>query len=357
MTEKSTALVVPGMAGLAPREVIQRAEAQITEAHALLKTDLFAGLAKATKVQKAMKIYARVCTEAKATGRIGNMATATRLKAERVAGEALQSIERERGKAAGRGRNRSSHDGTTYRKAITEVGITHNTADRWQTVAEVPPAQFDAYVAQVERERELTTSELLRAHMAEINRHARTEKLDLIARGGQPLALPQRYPVLYVDPPWRYEHVKTESRAIENQYPTMDLEEICALPVAANATDDAILFLWATSPKLAEAFDVLAAWDFTYRTSMIWVKPQIGMGYWARQQHELLLIATKGEPPTPAPADRPGSVITAKRGAHSDKPGEFYEVIERMFPTLPKVELFARRPRAGWERWGNQSAQ
>ena len=82
--------------------------------------------------------------------------------------------------------------------------------------------------------------------------------------------------MIYADPPWRYEHVKTESRAIENQYPTMDLDAICALPVRDIATDDSVLFLWATSPKLAEAMRVIDAWGFTYRTCMAWVKEKIG---------------------------------------------------------------------------------
>ena len=161
---------------------------------------------------------------------------------------------------------------------------------------------------------------------------------------------------IYADPPWRYEHVKTDSRAIENQYPTESLDAICAMPVANLTTDDAVLFLWATSPKLAEAMRVIDAWGFTYRTCAVWDKDQIGMGYYFRQQHELLLVAVKGEPPLPAVDARPASVIHAPRGEHSAKPAVFYEVIERMYPTFPKIELFARTAREGWAAWGNQAA-
>ena len=75
---------------------------------------------------------------------------------------------------------------------------------------------------------------------------------------------------------------------------------------------------------------------------------KIGMGYYFRQQHELLLVAVKGQPPTPAPADRPSSVFSYPRGVHSAKPHEVYEVIEAMYPTLPKMEMFCRTPRQGW---------
>lgn len=163
-----------------------------------------------------------------------------------------------------------------------------------------------------------------------------------------------RFPIIYADPPWEYEHVETESRAIENKYPTMSLDEIRALPVSDIATDDCVLFLWATSPKVAEAISVIEAWGFEYRTCMAWVKDKIGMGYFVRQQHEHLLIAKKGNPPMPEPSNRPPSVITAPRRKHSAKPAAFAEAIETMYPTLPKIELFARSARQGWAVWGNE---
>lgn len=187
-------------------------------------------------------------------------------------------------------------------------------------------------------------------------REQRIQTMLEAAAGNRPLETPERYPIIYADPPWRYEHVKTENRAIENQYPTMALEEICSLPLAEVTTPDCILFLWATSPKLAESFQVIDAWGFTYRTSMVWVKDQIGMGYYARQRHELLLICTKGDPPVPEPANRPDSVVEAPRHAHSEKPEAFAAVITRMYPELPKLEMFARRAREGWAAWGNESA-
>lgn len=176
------------------------------------------------------------------------------------------------------------------------------------------------------------------------------------ARPPKPLPL-GTFRLLYADPPWRYEHVETESRAIENQYPTMDLDAICALDVPA--ADDAVLFLWATSPKLAEAMQVIEAWRFTYRTCAVWDKEVIGMGYYFRQQHELLLVAARGTLPVPEPSTRPSSVIRARRGKHSEKPAEGYDLLEAMYPTfteVDRVELFARHKRAGWATWGNEEA-
>jgi N6-adenosine-specific RNA methylase IME4 len=184
----------------------------------------------------------------------------------------------------------------------------------------------------------------------------RAERTLLVQQMAAPAPLPQdqKYPVIYADPPWRYEYAESESRAIENQYPSMELSKICALPVAKSATEHAVLFLWVPNPKLIEGLEVIKAWGFEYRTGMVWVKDKPGMGYYVRQQHELLLIAKRGELPAPLPADRPSSVITAPRGKHSAKPDEVYQAIERMYPDLPKLELFARKARAGWAVWGNQ---
>lgn len=194
------------------------------------------------------------------------------------------------------------------------------------------------------------------AVLKDLRRTERTRKLAAISRGNKPLTSPVlRYPIVLADPPWRYEHVKTESRAIENQYPTMDTDAICAMPIQKLVTDDAVLFLWAPSPKLEEAMRVIRAWGFVPKTSMVWVKDRIGMGYYVRAQHELLLIATRGEPPTPPESARPSSVIEAPVGAHSVKPVAAHEAIERMYPELPKLELFARKQRAGWQAWGNQA--
>ena len=166
------------------------------------------------------------------------------------------------------------------------------------------------------------------------------------------------YAVVYADPPWRFEVQSRETgldRAADNHYPTMPTEEICALQVPA--APDAALFLWATAPMLEHGLQVLRAWGFTYRSNLVWNKARIGTGYWARNKHEHLLIGTRGDVPAPAPGTQPESVIDAAVGRHSEKPADFAEAIERMFPSAPKVELFARAPRRGWDAWGNEARE
>lgn len=171
------------------------------------------------------------------------------------------------------------------------------------------------------------------------------------------------YDVIYADPAWRYDFSKSDSRQIENQYPTMTVDEICALEIPAKK--NSVLYLWATSPKLLEALKVINAWGFEYKSHAIWDKGSSGIGYWFRGQHELLIAATKGKVSPPKPDLRCGSLlrypnqnrlarINGKCNHHSLKPWEIREMIKRWFPTHDRLELFAREKTEGWDVWGNQ---
>lgn len=158
-----------------------------------------------------------------------------------------------------------------------------------------------------------------------------------------------KYRVIYADPPWRYSNSGFAMSA-ENQYPTMETEEICKLPVEELALDNSVLFLWTTAPMLEDAFKVIKAWGFTYKSNFAWVKNKHTGGFYCYGQHELLLIATKGSM-LPKKEGMRASVVFAERREHSKKPEEFYDIIESMY-NGPYIELFARNKRNGWEGWG-----
>jgi N6-adenosine-specific RNA methylase IME4 len=174
-------------------------------------------------------------------------------------------------------------------------------------------------------------------------------------------ALPaRRYGVILADPPWRFEpysRVTGMDRAAENHYPTSPLEEIKTLDVGSIAAPDCVLFLWATVPMLPQALAVMAAWGFAYKSSFTWAKDRMGTGYWSRNQHEMLLVGTRGRIPAPAMGTQRSSLIVAPVREHSHKPDEAYELIESYFPSLPKIELHARGAiaRPGWSQWGAEA--
>jgi N6-adenosine-specific RNA methylase IME4/ParB-like chromosome segregation protein Spo0J len=225
-------------------------------------------------------------------------------------------------------------------------------------VADLEPEEQRELVARGDEVEILRAAKEIRHRKQEQRRAERMKRVVELSRASVALDSLGRFPLLYADPPWQYEHLVSGSSEIENHYPTMELDAICKLPVPDVCLDDCMLFLWATSPKLEEALQVLRAWGFTYRTCLVWVKDKIGMGYYARQRHELLLIGARGEPLVPSPDCRLDSVIEAPRGEHSAKPEVVRERIERMYPALfgYYLELFQRSSREGWVGWGYEAS-
>jgi len=172
---------------------------------------------------------------------------------------------------------------------------------------------------------------------------------------------PGKYGAILADPPWdfRVRSSKGTGRSASNHYSTMPTKDICALPVADMADKDCALFLWATGAMLPDAFEVMKAWGFTYKSmAFTWIKvnrdgetPFTGMGFWTRQNAEFVLLGTKGRPKRIARNVK--QVAMAPRMEHSRKPEEIHRRIQRLVPG-PYVELFARRPFPGWAVWGDE---
>jgi N6-adenosine-specific RNA methylase IME4 len=160
------------------------------------------------------------------------------------------------------------------------------------------------------------------------------------------------YSTIYADPPWPYTNTSARGGA-ENHYRTMTLKEIRNEPVQALAAEQAHLHLWTTNAFLREAFDVLRAWGFRYKSCLIWIKPQLDMGNYWRVSHEFLLLGVRGSLPF---RDRTcKSWLMARRTLHSRKPFPFRELIERVSPG-PYLELYGReeQPNTDWTVYGNQ---
>jgi N6-adenosine-specific RNA methylase IME4 len=193
---------------------------------------------------------------------------------------------------------------------------------------------------------------------------------------------PGKFAAIIADPPWSYGtySAKGKGRAAEAYYDTMDLAAIKAVPVASWAAPDSVLFLWVHNSMLPEALEVMQAWGFAYKSrGFTWIKtyPEkddlfprppryaVGLGYWTRLSTELCLLGARGRPSRRARDVR--ELIVSPRGAHSEKPAEIHELIERLAPG-PYLELFGGRapPRDGWtqglakdlapqRRWGSSS--
>lgn len=173
----------------------------------------------------------------------------------------------------------------------------------------------------------------------------------------------KKYQCILSDPAWEYKvwSKKGAGRNAESHYPTMPIEQICALPVADLADKDCALFLWVTYPVLPDAFKVIEAWGFTYKSvAFTWVKTckksegfHVGMGHYTRANAEICLLATKGSPKRVSKSVR--QLIVSPVGVHSKKPDETRERIVQLFGDIPRIELFARQRADGWDAWGNET--
>ena len=161
-----------------------------------------------------------------------------------------------------------------------------------------------------------------------------------------------RFSTVYADPPWPYDNTAARGAA-ENHYRTMSLDEILNEPVKQLIREQAHLHLWTTNAFLREAFEVIHHWGFQYKSCLVWVKPQLGMGNYWRVSHEYLLLGVRGNLTFSDRACR--SWQLARRTRHSRKPFLFRELIERVSPG-PYLELYGReeQPNTGWTVYGNQ---
>ncbi len=166
-----------------------------------------------------------------------------------------------------------------------------------------------------------------------------------------------RFGVIVADPPWQYSNSGVSGGVGDGQnYETMTIDELQAMPIPEIAADDSILFLWATFPQLPVAMSMFPAWGFEYVTGLTWVKtdgmgnPAYNIGFWSRGCSELILIGRKGKVKPPRKQGFIGLISPSFQ--HSKKPDSIHDYAEHL--PGPYLELFARRQRHGWVCFGNE---
>lgn len=177
-------------------------------------------------------------------------------------------------------------------------------------------------------------------------------------------ALPdKKYNIIYADPPWSYnDKMHGHSFSLDHEYRTMSLEWIKNLNVQSIADKDCILFLWAVSPQLPEALEVMKAWGFKFKTvAFCWSKTTksgklvANLGKWTMGNVELCLLGIKGQPNKFRIDKTVKQLVIAERTRHSKKPDEVRDRIVQGFGNIPRIELFARQYADGWDCWGDEA--
>ena len=172
----------------------------------------------------------------------------------------------------------------------------------------------------------------------------------------------KKYQIIYADPPWSYNDKlgnDSDFGSATSAYQTQSKDWISRLPVGEIAEKDSVLFMWAVSPLLPEAFEVMKAWGFKYVTvAFCWSKHTknkikvSNMGRWTMGNIEVCLLGRKGKPQRITKNIK--QLVEEERTGHSKKPDEVRKRIVELMGDIPRIELFAREKPEGWDVWGNE---
>jgi len=298
----------------------------------------------------AMRAYARMAKNFDMEAE----AAVIRLRAERRVGEMIEAQKTTVGLAKGGG-GKHGLKRVSEKPTLADSGVDKNLANKARTLAGMSQQQFDDVV---DKTRKAVNKASNTAVANETKGQRRIDKMASLA--GKAMVMPtEHYVVAVLDPAWRQEPWSRETglnKAPDNHYPTQTPAEVAALK--PQLTKDAIVYMWTTTSMMRVGQTILEDWGLEYRSHMVWVKErpgkQMGTGFWSRVDHEIVLIYTQGKPPAPAESDRISSVLYSPVGKHSEKPDAFFDMIDRSYPTLPKLEMYARKPRNGWTVLGNE---
>jgi N6-adenosine-specific RNA methylase IME4 len=169
----------------------------------------------------------------------------------------------------------------------------------------------------------------------------------------EPTVLPDGpFRVIACDPPWCYSNRAEDiTHRTASPYPPMILDQIKALPVESRAHQDCVLWLWTTNAHLPVAFEIVRAWGFEYKTTLTWAKGKMGTGDWLRGQTEHCLMCVRGNPIIELAKQT--TLLTGASGKHSEKPEEFYAMVEGLCPGS-KLEMYQRKKRPAWVGFGDE---
>ena len=171
----------------------------------------------------------------------------------------------------------------------------------------------------------------------------------------------KKYKTIVIDPPWQYgawglpSDRPNQVKVRPMPYETMSLVDIKNLPVLSIAADNCELYLWVTQRYLPAAFGIVESWGFKYCQTLTWCKRPRGLGQGGVYcpTTEFIVLGRRGRMPKVRRVDTTWWLVKRPHNSHSTKPEDFQDIIESV-SLPPRIELFARRERHGWDRWGNE---
>jgi N6-adenosine-specific RNA methylase IME4 len=304
---------------------------------------------------EALRLYLKQAGE---SAEMQNHCAEIKLRAGRRAGEMLRVMNLNKG-GGDRKSNHRLHGATGDSPTLSDMGLSRSQSSRWQSIADLPEDDFEQYISNTkEKNAELTTQGALRIAKEAKRKKKREQNRELVRATPPAIEMAQsgrRYQAIAIDPPWDWgdEGDVDQFGRAQPTYDTMSFEQVRELPVGELAADNAHIYLWITNRSLPKGFALLEKWGFRYVTCLTWCKPSIGMGNYFRGSTEQILFGVKGQLSL-LRSDMGTWFSAPRRGRHSGKPEEFYKLVEECSPG-PWLEMFARKERNGWARWGAEA--
>lgn len=275
-------------------------------------------------------------------------------------GELIEEMQ-ENGKLATRGKGKNNGNSVNPESpriyTLSDLGISEYQSSSSKKSKFLPSEQRQQYYQSMQDKIEVPT---IAGILRRANEAAREERQKQAEEDTDEFGH-KKYRIVYADPPWKYGNTMPEySTEQGDHYSLMTINELVELTLGSDkiaikdiVTDDAVLFLWVTSPILEDAFGIIKAWGFKYKASFVWDKIKHNMGHYNSVRHEFLLVCTRGSC-TPDVQKLFDSVQSIERGKHSEKPEEFRGIIETLYTYGNKIELFSRKQTEGWDTFGNE---
>ena len=324
--------------------------------------DIETGVDYLNKV-KAIQVWAKA---EKKDAELQNIIGEQKLRTQKTLGFLVQKGQDE-GKIQSQGGSNKKQTDQEEVCSVTDLGLTHKNSSTFKKIASLPDEIFEKEIetakAETNKRIELTTSRMLNAFKSYEKAQKKQEWQDIVeadVKTNQAIDIyktNKSFRVIYADPAWSYNDKKRGhlTGGADDHYGTMNIKEIKNLPIEKISEKNSVLFLWATSPLLPEALDVISSWGYKYKTSFVWDKVKHNMGHYNSVRHEFLLLATKGSC-TPDNNILFDSVQTIERNYnHSEKPIEFMNIIDELYTYGNKIELFSRKiKKDNWFGWGNE---
>ena len=242
--------------------------------------------------------------------------------------------------------NSAKSESIDTREEVAKIaGVSHDTVARVKKIKELAPEE----IIQKVRNNEISINKAY----SDIKRQE-SEKEQEQKKISNPKPPEGKYKTIVIDPPWDMKKIIREVTPDQAgfDYPTMSIDEIKDFKLPLD--EEAHVYMWTTQKYLQYAFDIFEAWGIKYIFTMTWHKNGGFQPFGLPQYNSEFVVFGRIGGLKFEDTKAFNTCFNANRREHSRKPDEFYDLVRRVSPG-PRIDIFAREKRDGFDIWGNET--